>query len=293
MRSRSFNQENKDSLIRGYSELLGDALLRHRTEIAERARRVEAEQADKIKSSFLANMSHELRTPLNAIIGFSKFLEEIDRHPVEKETIREYASYIHETAGHLLAIINDVLQISKLQSSAPVLDGQEVLVSEVLNACLTLVRVAADEAGVELLPRIRPDIPMVSGDPVKLKQVFSNILSNAVKFTPRGGTVHLKADLNNDGCLLISIRDTGSGMTADEIAIALTPFGQVQCDRNRGYEGTGLGLPIAKALVELHDGKLEIRSEKGVGTEISVTLPVAVTDRETTYDDVEQAIAVA
>lgn len=294
MRLQSYSRETKSSLIAEYSESLGDVVLRHRAQIAERARRIEAEQAEKLKSSFLANMSHELRTPLNAIIGFSRFLEEIDRHPVEQAKIQEYAGYINDTAKHLLAIINDVLEISKLQFSEPVFDPQDVLIGEVLNACLTLLRVAADKAEIELVVRIHPHLPMVKGDPVKLKQVFSNLLSNAIKFTQRGGSVQLKADFTNDGRLLVVIRDSGCGMSADEINVALAPFGQVECAHNRSYEGTGLGLPIAKALVELHQGTFAIKSEKKVGTEIAVTLPVAVAeDQGASIDDRPPAMAVA
>jgi two-component system cell cycle sensor histidine kinase PleC len=271
---QSSDRNKKNSLIAEYSDLLGNAVLRHRAQIAERAGRVEAERADRLKSSFLANMSHELRTPLNAIIGFSQILKETDPHPVDPAKIQEYATYINDTAKQLLAIINDVLEISKLQCSEPVLDAQDVLLMEVLRSCDAVVRLAAEKAGVKLVYRIRRDLPMVKGDPVKLKQIFSNLLSNAVKFTPPGGSVHLKADLAGDQQALIVIRDSGCGMTADEIEVALAPFGQVESELNRSYEGTGLGLPIAKALVELHRGTFAIESKRHIGTQVTITLPL-------------------
>lgn len=265
---------NKSStLMTEYASLLGDAVLRHRARIAEQSARVEAELASKVKSEFIANMSHELRTPLNTIIGFSKLLTDHSRRKLPDADIVEYATLINDAAGHLLSVINDILDISKIQSGKYTLDSREVSIEEIIQACTNSFRLMASEAAVTLVPKIAFDLPMARGDSIKLRQIFTNIISNAIKFTPRGGTVTIDAMRTSSGGVAVLVRDTGVGMTLDEVAIALTPFGQVDGGRTRWREGTGLGLPIAKALVDLHGGEIEIRSRKGEGTEVAILLP--------------------
>ncbi|NOT70103.1 MAG: HAMP domain-containing histidine kinase [Hyphomicrobium sp.] len=262
-----------NSLMNEYASLLGDAVLRHRARVAEHSARIEAELASKVKSEFIANMSHELRTPLNTVIGFSKLLTEHERRRLPDADIIEYATLINDAAGHLLSVINDILDISKIQSGKYTLDSREVNVEEIIQACINSFRLMASEAGVSVTPQIAYDLPVARGDAVKLRQIFTNIVSNAIKFTPRGGSVTIEALRTNTGGVTVLIRDTGVGMTAEEVKVALTPFGQVDAGRARWREGTGLGLPIAKALVELHGGQIEIRSKKGEGTEVAVILP--------------------
>jgi two-component system cell cycle sensor histidine kinase PleC len=256
-----------------YSALVSDAVLRHRTRLAESKARLEIDLANRIKSEFLATISHELRTPLNTVIGFSKLLSEHDRRKLPDAEIVQYSQLIRDAAAHLLAVINDILDISKIQSGNFALDAHETNIEEILHACLASFKQMAQEAGVTLKHRIAFNLPPVRGDTAKLKQIFSNLLSNAIKFTLKGGEVALEAIEHGNGGVLVSVRDSGVGMTEEEIRVALTLFGQVDGGRNRWREGTGLGLPIAKALVELHGGELMIMSSKGKGTDATVILP--------------------
>lgn len=270
----AFGKEKKSrSLMGEYSALLGDAVLRQRTRAAEHSARIESELANRVKSEFIANMSHELRTPLNTIIGFSKILSENDRRRLPDDEIVEYAQLIHDSAGHLLSVINDILDISKIQSGKFSLDAQETSVQEILRHSMTAFQKQAHDAGVVLQLSTPSALPPVRGYAVKLRQAFSNIVSNAIKFTANGGKVTIEGTSTTDGGVVVNIRDTGVGMTTDEITVALTPFGQVDGSRTRWREGTGLGLPIARALIDLHGGRLDVQSRKGEGTVVSVMLP--------------------
>jgi two-component system cell cycle sensor histidine kinase PleC len=256
-----------------YSSLLADSVLRHKAWLAEHSAQIETQLASQVKSEFIANMSHELRTPLNTVIGFAKLLGEHQKRPLKDTAVVEYADLIRDAATHLLAVINDILDISKMQSGRYSLDTREVELEEVLQTTLASLRPTAVEVGVALESRFDANLPAVKGDPAKLRQVFGNLIGNAIRFTPPGGTAIVEACAGTDGGASVRVRDTGLGMTTEEIAVALTPFGQVDASHSRWREGTGLGLPIAKALVQLHGGRLEIRSAKSLGTEVTVTLP--------------------
>ena len=263
------------SLIAEYSTALADSMLRQRTWLAESSARLETQLAGKVKSEFLANMSHELRTPLNTVIGFAKLLGEHDRRQLKDGEIVEYAELIRDSATHLLAVINDILDISTIQSGTYTLDAREVHLQEVLQVALASFKADALELGVVLKEDVAADLPAVKGDAGKLRKVFSSLIGNALKFTPPAGSVTVEARAL-DNTVLVRVRDTGLGMSKEEIAVALTPFAQVDASRSRWREGTGLGLPIAKALVQLHGGRLEIRSAKSLGTEVLVRLPAAI-----------------
>jgi two-component system cell cycle sensor histidine kinase PleC len=269
----SRQKEHARSLMGEYAALVGDAVLRQRARAAEQEARFQAELVNKIRSEFLANMSHELRTPLNTVMGFSKMITNHKDRPLKDQEIVEYAGIVHEAASHLLKVINDILDISKIQSGRYVLEQRVVEIDEVLRTGALHFRPQAEQAGITLKEDIAANLMTVSGDASKLNQIFSNILSNAIKFTPNGGEVTLTAVNASPDHVAISIRDTGIGMNNDDIDVALTPFGQVDGGSTRWREGTGLGLPIANALVHMHEGVMTIQSTPGAGTEVRVQLP--------------------
>ena len=212
------------TLMGEYSALLADSVLRHRAWLAENTARVEAQLASKVKSEFIANMSHELRTPLNTVIGFAKLLGEYDKRRLKDTEVIEYADLIRDAATHLLAVINDILDISKMQSGKYTLDAREVDLGEILQVVLASHKLNAVEVGVLLNSRFDAELPAVKGDPAKLMQVFSNLVSNAVKFTQPGGSVTVEARALPSGGAAIYVRDTGprhdqgrSGRGADAV----------------------------------------------------------------------------
>jgi two-component system cell cycle sensor histidine kinase PleC len=273
MQFGSAGNSKANSLMTEYSSLLSDAVLRHRAHVAEHSARIETELASKVKSEFIANMSHELKTPLNTVIGFSKLLTQHQERRLPDKEIVEYATLIHDAAGHLLSVINDILDISKLQSGKFAIDSREIDIEAILNDTVDTFRRQVDEAQINFDAVIATDLPLIRGDSAKLKQIFSNILSNAIKFTSAHGTVAIKALRAPDQGVVVVIRDSGVGMSPEEIEVAMAPFGQVDGGRSRWREGAGLGLPIAKALVELHGGTVEITSARNEGTEVVITFP--------------------
>jgi PAS domain S-box-containing protein len=234
--------------------------------------KVEAETASAAKGEFLAVISHELRTPLNAIIGFSEVIAREILGPVGRPKYREYAIDILTAGQHLLKLINNILDMSKIEARKMELHEAPFDIAAVIGACMRLMERRAAETGVSLVNWVSPDLPMMRGDEMRMRQAVLNLLSNAVKFTPPEGEVKVSST-REAGWLEIVIQDSGIGMSADEVAIALQPFRQVESSMNRTHEGTGLGLPLAKAFVELHGGRLVIESAPHGGTTIRLRLP--------------------
>lgn len=231
-----------------------------------------AEQAARVKTDFVAHISHELRTPLNAVIGFGELLERQIFGPLGNPKYIEYAHDIRESGQHLLSLINDVLDLSKIEAGRMELNWETLVPQEVVRASLVLVSAQANARGTPIRIEVSDDLPLLYGDARAIKQILVNLLSNALKFTPSGGDVRIVAEAEDDG-VLFTVSDDGPGMTPAEIEIALTPFGQVSGMVADSERGTGLGLALANRLAELHGHPLEIRSAPGRGTRVSFRVP--------------------
>ena len=238
-----------------------------------RALAASAMTASDAKSMFLANVSHELRTPLTSIIGFSEVLLQERYGSLGSREYREFAESIRESCGDLLGLINDILDISKVEAGRMELCEEDAEPSHVVGACLRLMGQRAQDAGLAILNRVPSDLPRICVDVRLLKQVLLNLLSNAIKFTPEGGSITLAAGRSLDGGLWLSVQDTGIGIARQHHELIFEPFEQVENIMSRRYPGTGLGLPIAKKLIELHGGTVELESELAEGTEITLRLP--------------------
>jgi PAS domain S-box-containing protein len=234
-----------------------------------------AESASKVKSEFLANMSHELRTPLNAILGFSEILHGEMFGPMGSERYVGYAGDIHRSGQHLLSLINDILDLSKIEAGKRELNEEEIDLSAALREAAELVATNASNEGLDFRVEVPGSLPRLWADRRALTQIVLNLLSNAIKFTPSGGSVRLAGAAAGDGGLTISVADSGIGIAKDDLKVALEPFGQVENVYSRKHQGSGLGLPIIKALIELHGGRLEIDSEPGRGTTAVARFPAA------------------
>jgi two-component system cell cycle sensor histidine kinase PleC len=218
-------------------------------------------------------MSHELRTPLNAILGFSEIMRSEILGPHENPTYKEYANDIHESGQHLLTLINEILDISRIEAGRYELHEAPVALVSVAEDCERLLRLRAESKGLRIIDRFEPDLPQLFADERALRQICLNLLSNAIKFTPTGGTVTLAIGRTPAGGQFLSVKDTGPGIPEQEIPRVLRSFGQGSLAHHSAEGGTGLGLPITKGLTELHEGTFEIRSKLRQGTAVTVTFP--------------------
>jgi PAS domain S-box-containing protein len=262
-----------DPAIGGIILNLRDMSERKRVMDELRAAKNLAEQANRTKSEFLAAMSHELRTPLNAVIGFSEVIKSGMLGDDAGPRCVDYATHIHDSARHLLSVINDILDLSKAESGQMNLAEDYCRMDAIVTDCVQMLHGQASGAEVALEILVPPRLPYIHGDRRRIQQAVLNILSNAVKFTKPGGHVRVRAALDDSVGLVLSVTDTGIGMAAAEIAVALEPFRQLDSRLSRRYEGTGLGLPLTKHLIELHGGGLVIESTPGVGTCVSLRFP--------------------
>ncbi len=234
------------------------------------AEKEKAEETNRIKSEFLANMSHELRTPLNSIIGFSEvLLEKIFGDLNKKQT--KYANNILTSGKHLLSLINDILDLSKVEAGKIELKIEEFSLQEILTECQTLVKSLAGKKNIWLEIKIE-EISTIKADPVRFKQIMYNLLSNAIKFTPEGGKVDVSAKPANE-MVQISVQDTGIGIAKEDYEKVFEEFKQIDSSYSKQYQGTGLGLPLTRKLVELHEGKIWLESELGKGSTFTFTIP--------------------
>ena len=250
-----------------------DVTARTRAENDLKVAKETAEIANRAKSEFLANMSHELRTPLNAVIGFSEVMKAEMLGPLGDPQYLTYTNDIHQSGMHLLHVINDILDISKIEAGKLELYDETFDPEPAIDSCIRLVDERAKDGSVSLSVRIPNKLPQIHADERKLKQILINLLSNAVKFTPEGGEVSIAAEADPERGLILSVQDTGIGIAGEDIARVMKPFGQVESTLSRSFEGTGLGLPLAKALAELHGGSLDLESSIGSGTTVTVQLP--------------------
>ena len=243
-----------------------DAAARHANEAM-----LEAKAADLAKTRFLANMAHELRTPLNAIIGFSEIIK-LDSIQA-KERYPQYAEYIHDAGTLLLNIINGLLDLARIQAGRVDLDEQSVALDELIRSAIRTIAPIAEKKSIYVDCELRQASTLIRVDQTKFRQIILNILSNGVKFTAPRGRICIVSGVDSRGDLVISIRDTGIGIPPEHLERVLSPFEQVADHLTKENEGTGLGLPIARALIELHGGNLTLSSDLGVGTTVALRLP--------------------
>jgi two-component system, cell cycle sensor histidine kinase PleC len=232
-----------------------------------------AEAANVAKSRFLAQMSHELRTPLNAILGFSEVMksEIFGAHAVA--VYKEYSADIHNSGVHLLNLINEILDLSRIEAGRYDLNEEAVSLAHIVADCHHLLKLRASSRGITIHEVFEQGMPRIWGDERAIRQIVLNLLSNSIKFTPQGGEIWLKVGWTASGGQYLSVKDTGSGIAEDEIPVVLASFGQGSNSIKSAEQGAGLGLPIAKSLIDMHGGTFTLRSKLRVGTEVIVTVP--------------------
>ena len=250
------------------------AELEHAQAVSEDSRR-RAEEANVAKSRFLATISHELRTPLNAILGFSEVIKDEVMGPLENATYKEYVGDIHSSGKHLLNLINEILDLSRIEAGRYTMEEEPVVLVYVIEECIGLLSLKTKNKDIRIREAYEPDLPRLWADERSIRQVVLNLLSNAIKFTPNGGEVIVKSGWTAGGGQYVSITDNGPGIAEEEIPIVLSAFGQGAIAIKSAEEGTGLGLPIVQAIVDMHGGSFDLRSKLREGTEAIATFPAS------------------
>ncbi len=252
---------------------LGRVYEREKTSNILSEAKLKAEAANRIKSDFLAGMSHELRSPLTAIIGFSEMMKDEIFGPIGNEKYQDYPNDIYHAGTHLSDLISDLLDVSTIEAGKLELEEEPIEVGDIVENSSSIVQSRANEGNIKFTIEMNKKLPSVFVDSRRMRQILVNLLTNAIKFTPEGGSVRLCADEQEDGSLQFSVIDTGIGMDKEGIAKALEKFGQIDSEQARKHPGTGLGLPLTKELVEMHGGLMLIESVPGSGTTIKVLIP--------------------
>jgi signal transduction histidine kinase len=244
-----------------------------RTEVELEKARKNAERTSEQKSEFLARVSHEVRTPLNAIIGFSEIMLAESFGPIGNQRYRDYLEDIYTSGNHVLQIINDLLDISKIEAGQQELNYEAVPLNDIVAECVSIMQPAANRERVIMRTSLSPAVPEIVADLRSIRQIALNLLSNAIRFTPAGGQIIVSTTYEKNGEVALRVRDTGVGMSDAEIEQALKPFKQVPSAKSRQGDGTGLGLPLTKAMTEANRAAFSIQSAKGEGTMVAVTFP--------------------
>ncbi len=251
-----------------------DISLRKQMEQSLRLAKEQADSANRAKSAFLANMSHELRTPLNAILGFSEMMIKQTFGPIGHGKYGEYLDDIHMSAKHLLEIINEVLDMSKIEAGKVELDEQEIDVMGLIDSVVRIMANRAFNNGLEIKEVVQQNLPVLYADPRLVRQILINLITNAIKYTQRSGVIEVIARIDDESNMVLLVKDNGIGIPKDRIKDAMKPFGQINDPtQSNKQQGTGLGLPLTKAMAELHDGKLWLESDTGQGTTVTITFP--------------------
>lgn len=251
-----------------------DITLRKQMEFSLRIAKEQADAANQAKSAFLANMSHELRTPLNAIIGFSDMMIKKTFGPLGSDKYAGYMDDIHMSALHLLEIINEVLDMSKIEAGKVELDEQDIDMRGLIDSVVRIMANRAFNSGLEIREMVDVDLPVLRADPRLVRQILINLLTNAIKYSDKSGDIQVIAKINEAGQMQLIVEDHGVGIPKERIKDAMQPFGQIHDPtRSNSQQGTGLGLPLTKAMAELHDGKLYLESDTGKGTKVTITFP--------------------